>query len=65
MTDPLLARADAALQEAQRLRLELMRQRAIAEAMCAHVTQTRTLQTGLNPPVAIALTVNAPRPARS
>ncbi|MCA1429521.1 hypothetical protein I6F29_26935 [Bradyrhizobium sp. NBAIM16] len=59
--DPLLARADAALLEAERLRLALTRQRAIARAICANATQSRTLQAGLSPTIAIALTVNAPR----
>ncbi|MCP3388236.1 hypothetical protein NLM27_05515 [Bradyrhizobium sp. CCGB12] len=63
MPDPLLARADAVLLEAERLNLALMRKRAIAEAICAHASQTRTLQTGLLPAVAIALTVSARRPA--
>ena len=62
MPDPLLARADAALLEAERLRLALLRERAIARAICADAAQTRTLQAGLQPAVAIALTVNAPRP---
>lgn len=65
MADPLLARADAALDEAERLRLALMRERAFARAICARAVQTRTLQNGLTPAVAIALTVSAPAPARS
>ena len=59
--DPLLARADAALREAERLRLASMRERAIGQAICANASQTRTLHAGLSPTVAIALTVNAPR----
>ncbi|WP_283816102.1 hypothetical protein [Bradyrhizobium liaoningense] len=35
MTDPLLERADAALLEAERLRLALMRERAIALTVTA------------------------------
>lgn len=61
--DPLLARADAALREAERLRLALIRERAIAQAICHDAAQTRTLQSGLSPAIAIALTVNAPRSA--
>ncbi|MDF0583889.1 MULTISPECIES: hypothetical protein [Bradyrhizobium] len=61
--DPLLARADAALREAEQLRLALIRQRAIARAICDGAEQTRTLQAGLLPAIAIALTVNAPRSA--
>ncbi|WP_271505439.1 hypothetical protein [Bradyrhizobium sp. CCBAU 11357] len=56
-----MARADAALREAERLRLALIRERAIAQAICDDAAQTRTLQSGLSPAVAIALTVNAPR----
>ncbi len=63
MADPLLARADAALREAERLRIALTRQRAIARAICDNAAQTRTLQSGLSPTIAIALTVNAPRSA--
>jgi len=61
--DPLLARADAALREAERLRLALLRERSIAQAICDNAAQTRTLQAGLSPTIAIALTVNAPRSA--
>ncbi|WP_025037628.1 hypothetical protein [Bradyrhizobium sp. DOA9] len=61
--DPLLTRADAALCEAGELRLALARQRAIAQAICANAAQTRTLQSGLSPAVAIALTVTAARSA--
>ncbi|WP_407188587.1 hypothetical protein [Bradyrhizobium centrosematis] len=63
MDDPLLARADAALCEAERLRLALVRQRAIARAICDNAAQTHTLQSGLLPTAAIALTLNAPRSA--
>ncbi|MBR0856772.1 hypothetical protein [Bradyrhizobium liaoningense] len=65
MADPLLARADAALLEAQRLRLASMRERSIARSICAHASQTRTLQGGLLPTVAIALTVSALAPTES
>ena len=61
--DPLLARADAALREADRLRLALLRERLIARAICADAARTRTLQAGLPPTIAIALTVTAPRSA--
>jgi hypothetical protein len=64
MANPLLARADAALDGAERLRLALVRERAFARAICAHASQLRTLQTGLIPTVAIALAVSAPAPAR-
>ncbi|WP_165405626.1 hypothetical protein [Bradyrhizobium genosp. SA-3] len=53
------------LLEAERLRLALMRERALAQAICAHASQTRALQTGLLPTVAIALTVSASAPAKS
>ncbi|WP_193760361.1 hypothetical protein [Bradyrhizobium yuanmingense] len=56
-----MARADAALLEAERLRLALTRQRAIVRAICDNAAQTRTLQSGLLPAIAIALAVNAPR----
>ena len=65
ITDPLLARADDAILEAERLRRALERERALAQAIRAHAAQARTLQTGLMPAVAIALTVSASRPARS
>ncbi|MBR0844991.1 hypothetical protein JQ607_32745 [Bradyrhizobium liaoningense] len=65
MADPLLARADAALLEAQRLRLASMRERSIARSICALASQTRTLQAGLLPTVAIALTVSALAPTES
>ncbi|MDF0518016.1 hypothetical protein P0R31_12315 [Bradyrhizobium yuanmingense] len=54
-----MARADDVLREAEQLRLALIRERAI----CADATQTRTLQAGLSPAIAIALTVTAPRSA--
>ena len=65
MANPLLARADAALDGAERLRLALVRERAFARAICAQAVQTRTFQDGLLPTVAIALTVSAPAPAKS
>ncbi|MFK4381523.1 hypothetical protein [Bradyrhizobium sp. USDA 223] len=58
-----MARADAALLEAERLCLALIRQRAIARTICDGAEQTRTLQAGLLPAIAIALTVSAPRSA--
>ncbi|AMA59376.1 hypothetical protein BCCGELA001_25960 [Bradyrhizobium sp. CCGE-LA001] len=64
MTDPLLARADAVLLEAERLRAALARERDTAWAICTQAEQTRTLQDGLIPAVAIALTVSAPAPAK-
>lgn len=65
MPDPLLARADAALLEAERLRLAFIRERALAQAFCAYARQIRALQTGLLPTVAIAPTVSARPPAKS
>ncbi|MDF0496364.1 hypothetical protein [Bradyrhizobium yuanmingense] len=58
-----MARADDVLREAEQLRLALRHQRAFARAICANAIQTRKLQAGLSPTVAIALAVNAPRSA--
>lgn len=59
----MLARADAALREAERLRLALICERSIAQTICDDAAQTRILQAGLLPTIAIALTVNARRSA--
>ncbi|WP_439369566.1 hypothetical protein [Bradyrhizobium sp. DASA03120] len=56
--DPLLARADAALEEASQLRLALMRNASAAQAICSHASQSRLLLSGLIPAIAIALAVS-------
>ena len=54
-TDASMDRAEAAIREAQQLRAELDRQRAIGTALCRHARQSAILQSGLTPALAISL----------
>lgn len=51
----LIARADAAVREAQRLRCELDRQRAVADAILRRSQQFELFETGLYPAELILL----------
>src|SRR5689334_11427675 len=55
--DPLIALADAVIEDAYRLREELDRSRAAARAIRRHGQQQRALQIGLSPAVSISLFV--------
>jgi hypothetical protein len=55
--EPLLARADAAIENARKLRAELNENVARAYAICRRADKVAAFQSGLMPTVAIALLV--------
>ena len=55
--DPLLARADVTIEEARRLRFDLMQQVSQAQFICRLARQSQVLHSGLAPALSISLMV--------